>query len=49
MIEIEERARFDAATYERVKNKVNATMLDPIKVKGKTEKVLAYSVQGLKT
>lgn len=38
-----------AATYERVKNKVNATMLDPIKVKGKTEKVLAYSVQGLKT
>jgi adenylate cyclase len=37
-----------AATYERVKHKVNATMLDPIKVKGKTEKVIAYSVDGLK-
>lgn len=36
-----------AATYERVKHKVNATMLDPIKVKGKAEKVMAYSVQGL--
>ena len=38
-----------AATYERVKNKVNAVMLDPIKVKGKTEKVIAYSVESLKT
>ncbi len=37
-----------AATYERVKHKVNAQMLDPIKVKGKAEKVVAYSVQGLK-
>jgi len=37
-----------AATYERVKHKVEATMLDPIKVKGKAEKVMAYSVQGLK-
>ena len=37
-----------AATYEKVKHKVEATMLDPIKVKGKAEKVLAYSVQGLK-
>jgi adenylate cyclase len=37
-----------AATYERVKHKVEATMLDPIKVKGKTEKVIAYSLQGLK-
>jgi adenylate cyclase len=37
------------ATYERVKHRVNAVMLDPIKVKGKTEKVIAYSVQGLKT
>jgi len=36
-----------SATYERVKHKVNATMLDPIKVKGKAEKVMAYSVQGL--
>ncbi len=38
-----------AATYERVKHKVDAIMLDPIKVKGKTEKVVAYSVQGLKS
>ncbi len=38
-----------AATYERVKHKVNATMLDPIKVKGKAEKVIAYNVEGLKT
>lgn len=38
-----------AATYELVKHKVNATMLDPIKVKGKVEKVISYSVQGLKT
>jgi adenylate cyclase len=38
-----------AATFERVKDKINATMLDPIKVKGKAEKVMAYSVQGLKT
>ena len=37
-----------AATYEKVKHKVNATVLDPIKVKGKVEKVLAYSVIGLK-
>jgi adenylate cyclase len=37
-----------AATYERVKHRVNAVMLDPIKVKGKTEKVMAYSVEGLK-
>jgi adenylate cyclase len=37
-----------AATYERVKHNVNATVLDPIKVKGKVEKVLAYSVTGLK-
>ena len=37
------------ATYEKVKHKVNATPLDPIKVKGKAEKVIAYSVQGLKT
>ena len=36
-----------SATYERVKHKVAATMLDPIKVKGKAEKVMAYSVQGL--
>lgn len=36
-----------SATYERVKHKVSATMLDPIKVKGKAEKVMAYSVQGL--
>jgi len=38
-----------AATYELVKHKVNATMLDAIKVKGKTEKVVAYAVEGLKT
>lgn len=38
-----------SATYEKVKHKINATMLDPIKVKGKAEKVMAYSVQGLKT
>ncbi len=38
-----------ATTYERVKDKINATMLDPIKVKGKTEKVLAYSVLGMKS
>jgi adenylate cyclase len=37
-----------AATYERVKHKINATMLDPIKVKGKVDKVQAYSVEGLK-
>ncbi|HTC21289.1 MAG TPA: adenylate/guanylate cyclase domain-containing protein, partial [bacterium] len=37
-----------SATYERVKHKVEATMLDPIKVKGKAEKVVAYSVTGLK-
>ncbi len=37
-----------AATYERVKHKVNAKMLDPIKVKGKVDKVQAYSVEGLK-
>jgi len=37
-----------AATYERVKHKINARMLDPIKVKGKVDKVLAYSVEGLK-
>ncbi len=37
-----------AATYERVKHKIDATMLDPIKVKGKAEKVVAYSVTGLK-
>jgi class 3 adenylate cyclase len=37
-----------SATYERVKHKIEAVMLDPIKVKGKTEKVLAYSVTGLK-
>jgi class 3 adenylate cyclase len=36
-----------SGTYERVKHKVTAVMLDPIKVKGKTEKVIAYSVQGL--
>ncbi len=36
-----------SATYEKVKHKVRATMLDPIKVKGKAEKVLAYSVEGL--
>jgi adenylate cyclase len=29
-----------SATYERVKNKVTARMLDPIKLKGKTEKVI---------
>ncbi len=37
-----------AATYELVKHKVNATALEPIKVKGKVEKVLAYAVEGLK-
>jgi class 3 adenylate cyclase len=37
-----------AATYERVKDRVEAVMLDPLKVKGKTDKVLAYSVTGLK-
>jgi class 3 adenylate cyclase len=37
-----------SATYERVKHKIEAVMLDPIKVKGKAEKVLAYSVTGLK-
>ena len=37
-----------ASTYERVKHKVNASMLDPIKLKGKAEKVIAYSVEGLK-
>jgi class 3 adenylate cyclase len=37
-----------AATYEKVKHKIDAVMLDPIKVKGKTDKVLAYSVTGLK-
>jgi class 3 adenylate cyclase/HAMP domain-containing protein len=36
------------ATYERVKHRVVATMLDPIKVKGKAEKVIAYQVEGLK-
>jgi adenylate cyclase len=36
-----------SATYEKVKHKVRATMLDPIKVKGKTDKVIAYSVEGL--
>ena len=34
------------STYERVKDKVAATMLDPIKVKGKVEKVIAYEVIG---
>ncbi len=38
-----------AATYELVKHKINATMLDPIKVKGKVEKVISYSVEGLKS
>jgi adenylate cyclase len=38
-----------SSTYEKVKHKVDAVMLDPIKVKGKTEKVVAYSVQGLKS
>jgi adenylate cyclase len=37
-----------AATYERVKHKVEAIALEPIKVKGKVEKVQAYAVQGLK-
>jgi adenylate cyclase len=37
-----------ASTYERVKHKVNASMLDPIKLKGKTEKVIAYNVEGFK-
>ncbi len=37
-----------SGTYERVKDKVEATMLDPIKVKGKVEKVIAYSVTGFK-
>jgi len=37
-----------SATYERVKHKINARMLDPIKVKGKVDKVQAYSVEGLK-
>ncbi|HVZ81743.1 MAG TPA: adenylate/guanylate cyclase domain-containing protein [bacterium] len=38
-----------SATYEKVKHKVDAVMLDPIKVKGKAEKVVAYSVIGLKS
>ncbi len=38
-----------ASTYEKVKHKVDVVMLDPIKVKGKTDKVVAYSVQGLKS
>ncbi len=38
-----------AATYERVKHKIEAVMLDPLKVKGKTDKVVAYSVTGLKS
>lgn len=37
-----------ASTYERVKHKVHAVMLDPIKVKGKTEKVIAYNVESLR-
>ncbi len=37
-----------SATYERVKNKVTARMLDPIKLKGKTEKVIPYEVEGLR-
>jgi len=37
-----------SATYEKVKDKVNATPLEPIKLKGKAEKVAAYSVEGLK-
>jgi class 3 adenylate cyclase len=36
-----------SATYEKVKHKVSARALDPIKVKGKTDKVLAYAVEGL--
>jgi class 3 adenylate cyclase len=37
-----------SATYERVKHKVIARMLDPIKLKGKSEKVIAYEVEGLR-
>lgn len=38
-----------SATYELVKHRVVAKMLDPIKVKGKAEKVIAYQVEGLKS
>ncbi len=37
-----------SATYEQVKHRIVAKMLDPIKVKGKAEKVIAYQVEGLK-
>jgi adenylate cyclase len=37
-----------STTYERVKHKVEARMLDPIKLKGKAEKVIAYEVIGLR-
>ncbi len=37
-----------SSTYERVKHKVNARMLDPIKLKGKADKVIPYEVEGLK-
>lgn len=37
-----------SACYEKVKHKVIAHMLDPIKLKGKSEKVVAYAVEGLR-
>jgi adenylate cyclase len=37
-----------SATYERVKHRVVARMLDPIKLKGKTEKVISYEVESLR-
>jgi adenylate cyclase len=37
-----------SATYEIVKGKVVARMLDPIKLKGKAEKVTPYEVESLR-
>lgn len=37
-----------SATYERVKGKVTARVLEPIKLKGKAEKVVPYEVVGLR-
>lgn len=37
-----------SSCYERVKHRVVARMLDPIKLKGKSEKVVCYAVEGLK-
>jgi adenylate cyclase len=37
-----------SATYEIVKGKVVARMLEPIKLKGKAEKVIPYEVESLR-